>query len=99
MEVPCARCSFPDDFSWHLQTSSLRPSTAPVVTFSVITDTKCNQIVRHITAKFAPGLHVMNLQVLRGTAVLAPPTISLQYLVSDHEVFLRREFEPGLLLA
>jgi len=31
---------------------------------------------------------VMNLQVLRGTAVLAPPTISFQHLVSDHGVFV-----------
>jgi len=58
------------------------------VTFSVTTGAECNQIVRHISAKLAPGREVMNLQVLRGTAVLAPPTISFQHLVSDHGVFV-----------
>src|SRR5260370_4349954 len=99
MEVPRARCSFSDDFSWHLRTSLPRPSIAACVTFSVTTDAKCKQIVRNVPAKLASWLYVVNLQVPRGTAVLASPTISFQYLVSDHDVFLRREFESGLLLA
>jgi hypothetical protein len=60
---------------------------------------ECNQILRHIPAKLAPGLHVMNLQVLRAAAVLAPPTISFQNLVSDHDVFLQGQFESRLFLA
>jgi hypothetical protein len=41
---------------------------------------------------------VMNLQVLHGAAVLAPPTISFQHLVPDNRVFFRLEFESWLLL-
>jgi len=58
-----------------------------------------NQVVHHVPAELTPGLHVMNLQVLHGTAVLASPTISFQHLVSNHGVFFRNAFEPGLLLA
>jgi len=58
----------------------------------VATGAECNQIFRHISAKVAPGREVMNLQVLRGTAVLAPPTISFQHLVSDGGVFFWIQF-------
>jgi hypothetical protein len=58
-----------------------------------------NQVLRDIPAKLAPGLHVVNLQILRGTAVLAPPTISFQDLVSGHSVFFRVQFESWLPLA
>jgi hypothetical protein len=63
------------------------------------TGAECNQILRHIPAKLAPALYVVNLQILRGTAVLAPPTISFQHQVSDHSVFFRVQFESWLLLA
>jgi hypothetical protein len=69
------------------------------MTLSVTAGAECNQIFRHIPAKLAPGPKVMNLQVLRGTEVLASPTASFRHPVSDHDVFFRREFEPGLLLA
>ena len=58
-----------------------------------------NQVLSDIPAKLAPGLHVMNLQVLRGAAVLASPTISFQHLFSDHGVFFWAQFESRLLLA
>jgi hypothetical protein len=58
-----------------------------------------NQIVRPVPAKLAPKLHVMNLQVLHSAAVLAPPTISFQHLLSDPGVFFRVQFESWLLLA
>jgi hypothetical protein len=58
-----------------------------------------NQIVRHVPAKLAPKLHVMNLQVLHGAAVLAPPAVSFQHLVSDNGVFFRLQIESWLLLA
>jgi hypothetical protein len=44
--------------------------------FSVATGAECNQILRHIPAKLAPALYVVNLQVLHRSAVLAAPTIS-----------------------
>ena len=72
---------------------------APPVAFSMAIGAECNQVVHHVPAKLTPGLHVMNLQVLHGTAVLASPTISFQHLVSDPGVFFRRAFQPGLLLA
>jgi len=62
------------------------------VTFSVTTGAERNQIFRRIPTKLAPGPKVMNLQVLGGTAVLAPPTISFQHLVSDHGVFFWIQF-------
>ncbi len=72
---------------------------APSVTFSVTAGAERNQILHDIPAELAPRLHVMNLQSLHGTAVLAPPTISFQHLVSDHSVFFRVQFESWLLLA
>jgi len=50
----------------------------PSVTFPVTTSAKRYQVVYHIVAELAPGLHVMDLQAFHGTALLAPPTISLQ---------------------
>jgi hypothetical protein len=41
----------------------------------------------------------MNLQLLRGTAVLAAPTVSFQHLVSDPGIFFPVQFESRLLLA
>jgi len=98
----CARCTcFSDDFNSHLHTSCLRNSGSalPVVTLSMTTDAECNQIVRHIPTKLAPRLEVMNLQVLRGTAVLAAPTVSFQHMVSDPGIFFPVQLESRLLLA
>jgi hypothetical protein len=39
-----------------------------------------NQVGRHIITKAAPKFQMMNLQILEGTALLAPPIISFQYL-------------------
>jgi len=63
------------------------------VTFTVTAGAERNQIVRHVPTQLAPTLHVMNLQVLYDTAVLAPPTISFQHLLSDQVVFFRVQFE------
>jgi hypothetical protein len=48
------------------------------VTLPVTTSAKGYQIVCHIVTEPAPRLHVMDLQAFHGTALLAPPTISLQ---------------------
>jgi len=69
------------------------------VTFSVTAGAERNQILRDIPAQLAPRLHVMNLQRLDGTAVLAPPTISFQHLFSQHIVFFGLQFESWLTLA
>jgi hypothetical protein len=71
---------------------------APSVTLAVTTDAKRNQVVHHIATEPAPGLHVMDLQAFHGTALLAPPTISLQDPDSEFRVLLRAQFKPGLLL-
>ncbi len=60
--------------------------------------TERNQIMHHIAAELAPGFHVMDLQAFHGTALLAPPAISLEHACPDDCVFFRIQFEPGLLL-
>lgn len=50
----------------------------PSVTLSVTTSAKRHQVVYDIVTEPAPGFHVMDLQAFHGTALLAPPTISLQ---------------------
>jgi hypothetical protein len=67
--------------------------------FSMTAGAECNQILRHIPAKSASRRNVMNLQVLRGAAVLASPTISFQHVFSDHGVFFQLQFESRLPLA
>ena len=42
---------------------------------SVTVDTKRNQILQCIMAELTPGVLVMDLQHLRGTAILASPSI------------------------
>jgi hypothetical protein len=71
------RCGDRKRIDWHPHPSWLRnPLLAPSVTFSMAAGAECNQILRHVPAELASGLEVMNLQLLRGAAVLAPPTIS-----------------------
>ncbi len=70
----------------------------PSVTFAVTADAKRNQVVHHIATELAPAFYVMDLQALHGTALLAPPAISLQDLVSDYCVFFRVQLEPRLFL-
>ena len=71
---------------------------APSVTFAVAADAKRNQVMHYIATELAPAFHVMDLQAFHGTALLAPPTISFQDLVSDYSVFFRVQLEPRLLL-
>jgi len=89
----------PDDFNWHVRTSWLDPLSAPSMTFSVTAGAERNQILHVVPAELAPRLHVMNLQSLHGTAVLAPPTISFQHSFSQHIVFFRLQLESWLPLA
>ena len=74
-------------------------SSDALVAFVVTTDAECNQVVHHIATESAPGFHVMDLQAFHGTALLAPPAISFQNLVSNYGVFFRVQLEPRLLLA
>ena len=41
---------------------------------------------------------MMHLQILYGTTLLAPPTISFQHQISDEWVLFRVQFDPALLL-
>jgi hypothetical protein len=68
--------------------------SAPSVTFAVTTGAKRNQVVHHIVTTLAPGFHVMDLQAFHGTALLTPPTISLQDLDSEFRVLFRAQFKP-----
>jgi hypothetical protein len=67
--------------------------------FSVATRAECSQILRHIPAKLAPALYVVNLQVLHGPAVLAAPTISFKHLFSQNGVIFGLQFESWLPMA
>jgi len=64
----------------------------PSVTLPVTTSAKRHQVFYHIVTEPAPGLRVMDLQAFDGTALLAPPTISLQ------DGLFRNKFEPELHL-
>jgi hypothetical protein len=68
------------------------------MTFAVTTAAKRDQVVHHIVTELAPGLHMMNLQALHGTALLTPPTISLQDPDSEFRVLFQAQFKPRLLL-
>jgi hypothetical protein len=63
------------------------------VTLLVANGAECNQILRRIPAKLAPSFYVVNLQVLHGAAVLAPPTVSFQHLFSQNGVIFGLQFE------
>jgi hypothetical protein len=47
---------------------------------------KRNQIIVRILAKPAAEANVVNLQVLRGAAMLAPPAITLEYLCANSKI-------------
>ncbi len=68
------------------------------MTFAMTTGAKRDQVVHHIITKPAPGVHVMDLQALHGTALLTPPTISVQDPDSEFRVLFRAQFKPGLFL-
>lgn len=53
---------------------------------SVASNAKRNQVVHHIATQLTPGLHVMDLQVFYGTALLTAPTIPLQHSLSKEDV-------------
>jgi hypothetical protein len=72
---------------------------ATSVNFLMAAATECNQVVHHVAAQFAPGFYMMDLQVFHGTALLTPPTISFQDLVSDHYIAFRVQLEPGSFFA
>jgi hypothetical protein len=44
---------------------------------SVATPAQRDQIILRVVSEIAPPLHVMNIQVRRGSAVLAAPAVSL----------------------
>jgi hypothetical protein len=75
---------------------SLHELPATYVTLPMATRAERNQVLRFIPAKSAPGRHVMNLQILHCATVLAAPTISLEYLISDQDVFFWIEFKSRL---
>jgi hypothetical protein len=70
----------------------------PSVAFPVTVGAERNQVRHHIATQLAPSFHVMDLQVLRGTTLLTPPTISLQDLDSEFRVLFQAQFESGSLL-
>jgi len=59
------------------------PSVAALVTRAA----QSYQVIRHIVTELAPLFHVMDLQVLHGTAVLTPPAVSFQNVSSKDCIF------------
>jgi len=55
--------------------------------------TERNQVVRHIAPELAPPFHVMDLQILQGTAVLTAPAISVENLSSKDWILFEIQFD------
>jgi len=58
-------------------------------------DAKCYQIFESVVSQPAPGLNVMNLEILRRSAVLASPAVPLEDLFSKLVVSLPIESKAG----
>ncbi len=65
------------------------PSVAVLVTRAA----QSYQVVRHIVTELAPPFHMMDLQVVHGTAVLAPPTVSFENVSSKDCIFFGIQLE------
>ena len=61
-----------------------------IVNRSMATAAERNQILLHITAQGASPFDVVNLEMLRASATLAPPAIALEHPSS--KVFVRSWF-------
>jgi hypothetical protein len=64
----------------------------PSVTLAVTTGAECYQVFYRIITEPTPRFHMMNLQAFHGTALLTPPTISLQDPSSENPVLFRIQF-------
>ena len=63
---------------------------------------QCNQIAFFVTARLTPQFEMVHLQVLHATAILAAPSVALQYQSMQFAVALRVKsvtmgFGPDLL--
>ena len=65
---------------------------ASSVTLAVTTGAECYQVVYRIITEPTPRFHMMKLQAFHGTALLTPPTISLQDPSSENSVLFRIQF-------
>jgi hypothetical protein len=65
----------------------------------VTRDAESNQVVRHIATELAPPFHVMDLQVVHGTAVLTAPTVPFENVSSKEGVVFGIQSEPVVPLA
>lgn len=66
---------------------------------SVTFDAERNQIVQAIMTKLTPRFQMMDFQHVCGTAILATPSISAQYLIPECFVHLRMQLQSWLFLA
>ncbi len=70
----------------------------PSVVVLVTRAAESNQVVRHIVTELAPPFHVMDLQVVHGTAVLTAPTVPFENVSSKEGVVFGIQSEPAGLL-
>ena len=61
-------------------------------------DAKCYQVFESVVSQSAPRLDVMNLEILRRSAVLASPAVSLQNLFAKFIVGLPIQSKAGPFL-
>jgi len=71
----------------------------PSVVVLVTRAAESNQVVRHIVTELAPPFHVMDLQVVHGTAVLTAPTVPFENVSSKEGVVFGIQSEPAMPLA
>jgi hypothetical protein len=58
--------------------------------------TKCDEVLFHIGSQQATRLHVMDLQILGTSALLASPAITLEHLLRTLPIGIRVQAKPGL---
>jgi hypothetical protein len=69
------------------------------VTVFMTRDAESNQVVLHIAADLALPFHVMDLQIVHGTAVLTTPTVPFENVLSKNGVVFGIQSEPVVPLA
>jgi hypothetical protein len=60
--------------------------------------TKSDEIFFHIRSQLASWLHVMDLQILRTSASLASPAITLEHLLTKPPIRIRIQAKPRMSL-
>jgi len=63
------------------------------VALRVTANAEGNQVVRHIATKLTPPFHMVDLQIVHGTAILASPTVLFKNVSSKDCILFGIQFE------